>query len=149
MPVSWRMPAEEADFARTIESDVEICVPRGGTGDIVMHVLISTSSLSNYHITRHLRSRAQIPPAKGRLITACTSSRESWRDNSKALFLATFTCKIPHTRLTWPRLPSTRHPHYIGVEFPIVPSRSRRSMCFRPKSQSEPAAVFRANFIEF
>lgn len=38
--------------------------------DIVMRVLISASSPSNYRITRHLRSRAQIPSAKGRPITA-------------------------------------------------------------------------------
>jgi len=39
-------------------------------GNIVTRVLIGASYSFNYHITRHLRSPAQIPSAKGRPITA-------------------------------------------------------------------------------
>lgn len=72
-PANFREITRER-FRGTIEWDwrvVEIkpvCVSL--VGNIVMRVLISASSPSNYHITRHLRSPAQIPSAKGRPITA-------------------------------------------------------------------------------
>jgi len=71
----FQYPSEfRRDNAREISWDgriVEIkpvCVSL--VGNIVIHTLISDSSFSDYHITRHLRSSAQISSAKGRLITA-------------------------------------------------------------------------------